>query len=41
MKKDSNKGHKSATQGAKPQTSGMTHGGTGGKSTKGTNNKKY
>lgn len=34
-----NSGHSSATQGAKRPTKSVKHGGTGGKSTQGTNNK--
>jgi hypothetical protein len=44
MKKNTskgNKGHAGATKSASAQTSSMTHGGTGGKSTQGSNNKKY
>lgn len=35
-----NNGHPNATASAKPKTTGMKHGGTGGGSTKGKNNGK-
>jgi hypothetical protein len=36
-----NKGHANTVKKQPAQTKGMTHGGTGGKSTQGSNNKKY